>query len=218
VNAAARYRIAGLVGRGVLNALLATVRFRTEHRERFDALTATGQPALYALWHGRLLPLTYYHRNRGIGAVISQSDDGEYIAQVVKGWGFEPVRGSTSRGGREALREVVRRVRAGQSIAITPDGPRGPRQKLQPGILRAAQLSGAPILPVAAGCSRAWWPGGWDRFCVPKPFSEVRLIYGEPRHVPRELDDSGFRRLLLELEREMNALTEQVDGDGGPGR
>jgi lysophospholipid acyltransferase (LPLAT)-like uncharacterized protein len=109
-------------------------------------------------------------------------------------------------------------VRGGQSIAITPDGPRGPRQQLQPGVIRAAQLARVPILPVVAGCSRAWWPGGWDRFCVPKPFSRVRVVYGEPIHVPRDLGEAEFHRYATELEREMNALTEQVDRDGGPTR
>jgi lysophospholipid acyltransferase (LPLAT)-like uncharacterized protein len=213
-----RYVLGGLLGRLLLDLLLATVRFRTEHRDRFDAFAEAGQPVLYALWHGRLLPLTYFHRKRGIGAVISLSGDGEYIAQVARGWGFEPIRGSTSRGGREALRELVRRVQNGQSIAITPDGPRGPRQRLQPGVVRAAQLAGVPILPVAAGCPRAWWPGGWDRFCIPKPFSRVLVAYGEARRIPRELDDAGFRRHMQELEEEMNALIERVDRDGGPTR
>jgi lysophospholipid acyltransferase (LPLAT)-like uncharacterized protein len=213
-----RYRVGAFLGRLVLDLLLSTVRFRLEHRERFDGFADAGQPVLYAVWHGRLLPLTYYHRHLGVGAVISRSADGEYIAQVAKGWGFEPIRGSTSRGGSEALREVVQRVRAGQSIAMTPDGPRGPRQKLQPGVIRAAQLAGVPILPVAAGCSRAWWPGGWDRLCVPKPFSRVRVRYGEAMVVPRELDPGEFSRLAMELERRMNELTEEVDVDGGPTR
>jgi lysophospholipid acyltransferase (LPLAT)-like uncharacterized protein len=213
-----RFLMGGLLGRVAANLLMATVRFRTVHGERYDAQVRSGQAALYALWHGRLLPLTYYHRHRGIGAIISRSADGEYIASLVEGWGFDPIRGSSSRGGREALREVIKRVGGGQSIAITPDGPRGPRQKVQPGVIRAAQLSGAPILPVAAGCSRAWWPGGWDRFCVPKPFSTVMLIYGELHHVPRTLDESGVRRHAAELEREMNALTEEVDRHGGPTR
>lgn len=213
-----RFALGGLVGRVMAGALLGTVRFRAEHRARFDGFADRGEPVLYALWHGRLLPLTYYHRHRGIAAIISQSADGEYIARLVEGWGFDAVRGSTSRGGGEALREVVRRVRAGQSVAITPDGPRGPRQRVQPGILVAAQLTGAPILPVVAGCSRAWWPGGWDRFCVPQPFSKVVVVYGEPRTVSREGGEAEVRRQAERLERDMNALTEQVDRDGGPRR
>jgi lysophospholipid acyltransferase (LPLAT)-like uncharacterized protein len=213
-----RYRLGGLLGRLLATALLTTVRFRTEKRERFDRFADRGEPVLYALWHGRLLPLTYFHRGRGIAAMISRSADGEYIARLVAGWGFEAVRGSTSRGGGEALREVARRIRGGQSVAITPDGPRGPRQRVQPGVVLAAQLTGAPILPVVAGCGRAWWPGGWDRFCIPKPFSRVVVVYGEPRHVPRELGELDLRRHMDELEQEMNELTERVDRDGGPDR
>jgi lysophospholipid acyltransferase (LPLAT)-like uncharacterized protein len=217
MSGALRFRLGGLLGRVVAGGLLATVRFGSEHRDRFDRLAARG-PTLYALWHGRLLPLTYYHRHRGIAALISQSADGEYIARMVEGWGFDTVRGSSSRGGGEALREVVRRVRAGQSMAITPDGPRGPRQKVQPGVIIAAQLTGAPILPVVAGCSRAWWPGGWDRFCVPKPFSRVQVLYGEPHFVPRTADEDEIREHAAQLERDMNGLIEQVDRGGGPDR
>jgi lysophospholipid acyltransferase (LPLAT)-like uncharacterized protein len=214
----ARYAAVGFSGRVLANALLATVRFETRYRERFDAFADRGEPVLYASWHGRLLPLTYLHRHRGIGALISQSEDGEYIARIARGWGFDPIRGSTSRGGREALREIVRRVRAGQSVAITPDGPRGPRQKVQPGVVLAARLSGAPILPVAAGCARAWWSGGWDRFCIPRPFSRVEVVYGEPRTVPPHATEAEVRSAMLELERDMNMLTEQVDRGVGPDR
>jgi lysophospholipid acyltransferase (LPLAT)-like uncharacterized protein len=206
-----RYRLAGALGGALGTALLATVRFRTLHRERYDALTQREQPVLCALWHGRLLPLTYFHRHYGIAAMISQSKDGEHIARIVEKWGIEAVRGSTSRGGAAALREVARRIRAGQSVAITPDGPKGPRQRVQPGIIAAAQLTGAPILPVVAGCTRAWWPGKWDRFCIPKPFSKVLVLYGEPRLVPRDTRPSEFARHALELENELNAMLEQVD-------
>lgn len=213
-----RYTVGGLAGRLLATMLLATVRFRTRHRERFDRYADRGEPVLYAIWHGRLLPLTYYHRHRGIAALISQSADGEYIARLVAGWGFDPIRGSTSRGGRAALREVVRRVRAGQSIAITPDGPRGPRQQVQPGVIVAAQLTGVPIIPIVAGCTRAWWPGGWDRFCIPKPFSRVMVVYGEPRRVPREAGEGELQALRTELERDLNVMIEEVDRDGGPDR
>lgn len=213
-----RYALGGFLGRVLATALLSTVRFEARHRDRFDAFEERGEAVLYALWHGRLLPLTFYHRRRGIGALISQSADGELIARLVRGWGFDPIRGSSSRGGREALRQIVRRTRAGQSIAVTPDGPRGPRQKVQPGVVVAAQLSGAAILPVVAGCDRAWWPGGWDRFCVPKPFSRVVVVYGEPRRIPRDSGPAELEREVLELERVMNTLTEQVDGDRGPDR
>lgn len=207
-----RYALAGTVGHALASALLATVRFRSEHRERFDALMNQGQPVLFALWHGRLLPLTYFHRHRGFAAMVSRSKDGEYITRIVEKWGFEVVRGSTSRGGLSALRDVSRQIRAGNSVAITPDGPRGPRQRLQPGVIAAAKLTGAPILPIVAGCNRAWWPGSWDRFCIPKPFAEVIVLYGEPRHVPRDAGDAELARHAADLEGELNAMIERVDG------
>lgn len=211
-----RRAVVELLGRWLLDALFFTVRFEPEHRERFDAVMASEQGVIFSLWHGRLLPLSYFHRHWNIVALISQSADGDSIARVVRAWGFEPVRGSTSRGGGEALRALVRLARAGRALAITPDGPQGPRQKLQAGVLRTAQLSGAPIVPLVAGCRRAWWPGHWDRFCVPKPFSRVRVLYGEPRYVPRDIDEEKFREHVVALEREMNAMVAEVDRDGGP--
>jgi lysophospholipid acyltransferase (LPLAT)-like uncharacterized protein len=206
------------VGRWLLTALMRTLRFRIEHGEHFDRFADVGEPVIHALWHGRLLPLTWVHRNQGIAALISRSGDGEYIARVVAGWGYEPVRGSSSRGGGRALREIVKRLRRGQSVAFTPDGPRGPRQQLQRGVITAAQLSGAAILPMSGSASRAWWPGSWDRFCIPRPFARVRVRYGEPRRVPRDADEAELDRLARELEAQLNALTEEVDRDGGPDR
>lgn len=213
-----RFRLAGTLGRWALDALMATVRFSVAHGERYDRYVRRGEPVIFAVWHGRLLPLTYYHRHRDITAIISQSEDGEYIARVVEGWGYATVRGSTSRGGGAALRGLVKAARSGRSLAITPDGPRGPRQRLQPGVITAAQMTGLPIIPLAGGASRAWWPGSWDRFCIPKPFARVRVLYGEPRYVARDATAAELRRHAEELEAEMNAMIEEVDGDGGPRR
>ncbi len=213
-----RFWLAGTVGRRLVDALMASVRFRAEGAEHYESLAAEGQPVIFAVWHGRLLPLTYYHRHRNITAIISRSEDGEYIARVVEGWGYRTVRGSTSRGGSSALRSLVKAARAGQSLAITPDGPRGPRQRLQPGVVTAAQLTGLPIIPLACGASRAWWPGGWDRFCVPKPFARVRVMYGTPRRVARDASESELERHALELEQEMNEMIREADRDGGPSR
>lgn len=213
-----RHRIAGDAGRILLDALMATVRIEIEGPDRHAEFAEREEPVIFALWHGRLLPLTYMHRGRRVAALISQSGDGDYIARVVEGWGYATVRGSSSRGGGAALRELVRRARAGWSLAITPDGPRGPRQKLSPGVITVAQLTGLPVLPLTAGCARAWWPGSWDRFCVPKPFSTVRARYGEPRRVPRDADEEELAAHAAGLEAELNVLTEEMDRDGGPDR
>ena len=213
-----RYWLAGTVGRRLVDLLMATVRFEARHADRYLRYRERREPVIFAVWHGRLLPLTYFHRRQGISAMISSSADGEYIARVVEGWGYRAIRGSTSRGGSGALRSLVQEARAGRSLAITPDGPRGPRQKLQPGVITAAQLTGLPIIPLAGGCNRAWWPGSWDRFMVPKPFSRVVVEYGEPRHVPREATPEELDRHARELEEELNGMIEELDRNGGPGR
>ncbi len=143
--------------------------------------------------------------------IFPVSKDGEYIARVVQRWGYTVLRGSSSRGGSGALRSMVRVLRDGQSLAVTPDGPRGPRRKLKPGSLLAARMSGVPVLPTAAAATRAWWLGGWDRFLVPQPFARVRLVYGEPRTIPRDADDIELERIGGEIETEMNALTERAE-------
>ncbi|HEY0305629.1 MAG TPA: DUF374 domain-containing protein, partial [Longimicrobiales bacterium] len=138
------YWFAGAFGKHLLDALLATVQFRVLTPEPYRELASAGG-VIYTLWHGRLLPLTYYHRRQNIATLISQSSDGEYIARVVERWGYTAIRGSSSRGGSGALREMVRLARAGRSMAITPDGPRGPRQQLKPGVLTLAQLTSQPM-------------------------------------------------------------------------
>ncbi|MFO7893529.1 MAG: lysophospholipid acyltransferase family protein [Longimicrobiales bacterium] len=214
----ARFALTGSLGRWVLNGLMATLRFTVEHEERYRQFVDGGEPVILSVWHGRLLPLTWFHRDREITAMISQSEDGEYIARVVQGWGYHTVRGSTSRGASDALRGLVKAARKGHSLAITPDGPRGPRQELQHGVITVAQLTGLPIIPLAGGCGRAWWPGTWDRFCVPKPFSEVTVRYGEPYYVSRDATPEEREAHRVEVEARMNRMIEELDRHGGPDR
>jgi lysophospholipid acyltransferase (LPLAT)-like uncharacterized protein len=201
------------LGGGLLTALMRTVRFEVlEGAHHYAQVRAPGASAVLLVWHGRLLPVAYYHRHQEIASLISQNRDGEYIARVVQDWwGIRPIRGSSSRGGKEALRKMIRTLREGTSVAITPDGPRGPRQKFKAGALLAAQLANVPLLPGSASANRAWWFGTWDRFQVPKPFSRVRIIYGEPIFVARDADAARLQATADRLEDEMNRLTAAVD-------
>lgn len=205
-----RYTAAGALGSSVINTLLASTRVETEN-EPEHGLRLQGKPLVGLCWHGHLLVLAHHHRGAGLATLISQSRDGEYIARVVQRWGYTVVRGSSSRGGSGALREMTRVLRSGQSFAVTPDGPRGPRRQLKPGALLAARLSGVAVIPTAAAATRAWWLGGWDRFLVPKPFARVRLVYGEARIIPRDADEQEMARIGAELQQEMNALTERAE-------
>lgn len=203
--------ILGRVGRLVLDALLLTLRVEVRSDPGYTARVEAGAPLAYTLWHGRLLPLTWWHRGRDIAALISLSKDGEYIARVVEGWGYRVVRGSSSRGGRRALAEMIRHGREGRSLAFTPDGPRGPREKMKAGVLLAAQRAGMPIVPVTAAATRAWWFEGWDRFLVPKPFSRLVIQHAAPVRIDASLDEAGLERLALEIERTLNDMQRRLD-------
>jgi lysophospholipid acyltransferase (LPLAT)-like uncharacterized protein len=206
------YRLAGMAAHLLLSGVMRTARFRTAGEEHYLPREREGEPSIFVLWHGRLLPLAYLHRWRGIVGLISQSRDGEYITQLLVRLGFGAVRGSSSRGGGPALRALVREARAGRSLALTPDGPRGPRQKMKLGPLVIAQLSGVPIVPVAASADRGWWRGTWDRFLVPRPFARVRVLYGPPREIPRDATQPELERMAAALEAELNRMTDEVDG------
>jgi len=199
------------LGSVALNALMGTCRYQREGVEHYDQFWRQGKPVIFTLWHGRLLPCTHFHRHQGVVTLISQHRDGEYITRVVRRWGFTAVRGSTTRGGLDALRELIQHVRAGRSLAITPDGPKGPREKMKPGPVLIAQRTGAPIIPVVSGASRASYVGGWDRFMIPHPFARLRIAYGEPVFVPRRTGEAEIQAIMDDVERRLGALMKRVD-------
>jgi lysophospholipid acyltransferase (LPLAT)-like uncharacterized protein len=206
-------RMISSLGGALITGLMRTARFEIQNPRIYEEWLRPRRAAMYVLWHGRLLPCSYRHRNCGLATLISLHRDGDYISGVVEKWGFQVLRGSSSRGGTKALRQMVRLLRGGTPIAVTPDGPRGPRQEMKLGPLLAAQMAGVPVIPVSAGTDRAWWFEGWDRFLVPKPFSRIRLKYGEPVEIPRDADEAAVGRIAVELQEALNRLTADVDGD-----
>jgi lysophospholipid acyltransferase (LPLAT)-like uncharacterized protein len=170
------------------------------------------RPFILVFWHGRLLMAPCaWPRGRTIKMLISTHRDGELIARTVAHFGIETVRGSKSRGGSAALRTMMKALEAGDDVGITPDGPRGPRMRVQPGAIALASLSGAPIVPLTFSSSRRRVLGSWDRFIVALPFGRGVLLWGEPLSVPRDADAALRETLRLELERRMNALTAEAD-------
>jgi lysophospholipid acyltransferase (LPLAT)-like uncharacterized protein len=204
-------RLAEHAGPLLFRWLYASLRFEVTGEEHQETTWKAGRSVVFVTWHGRILPLLYLYRWNGIVMLVSQHRDGEYLTRLGRGLGYDAVRGSSTRGGYPALRDLVRRLRQGQSLAITPDGPLGPREKVKPGALQAARISGAPLIPVMAGARQAWWIEGWDSFLIPKPFATVRVAIGEPRYVP---PDSGVRDLeeqAREIELQLQSLKAQVD-------
>lgn len=159
---------------------------------------------IFALWHNAMFawPRAYkkYWPERTGAILTSASRDGEVVAGAIEEMGATPVRGSSSRRGAAALIELKHWIQRGYDIAITPDGPRGPSQVLQPGMVKLAQGLGVTILPMRLIYDRPWRLKTWDRFQIPRPFSRVQLHIGPYVEVPAELDAAGFERERLRIE------------------
>jgi len=173
----------GAGGWAILGALGLTWRVRVVGAQHLEECRKSGG-LIYALWHGCLLPLVYIKRRQRIVVLVSQGRDGEYVTRIIHRFGFETVRGSSTRGGFRSLVELVRLGRTGRELAFTPDGPRGPRGRVQPGLLITAQRTGLPILPLAAAARPCKRLSSWDRFAVPLPFARTVLAYGPPVRIP----------------------------------
>jgi lysophospholipid acyltransferase (LPLAT)-like uncharacterized protein len=210
-HAGLRFWAAGLAGHAVTSALFRTVRTRSEGDEHYRRLRRERTPVIFSVWHAQLLSLAVRHRDEGVVALVSEHADGEYLVRLIERIGFATVRGSSTRGGIQGLKGLIRAAREGHDLTITVDGPRGPACVFKPGALLAAQTTGCPVIPVGMGCSAAWRFDSWDRFLVPKPFATVRIAYGEPRWVERNADRAALAATARLLEREMNELTAQCE-------
>lgn len=185
-SAMARYRIAGVAGSGLIRAWGATLRVEWDLPDEVRRLERGGHHMVHAFWHSHILTFTYTHRNRGGVVLVSRHGDGEYISQVIHRLGFGTVRGSSSRGGVRSLLEMAKLGSAGHPLSVTPDGPRGPRQVLQPGVLLIAQKSGLPIVPYSTSATPCRRLRSWDRFEIPLPGARVYVTAGEPIHLPAD--------------------------------
>jgi lysophospholipid acyltransferase (LPLAT)-like uncharacterized protein len=193
-----------------------TIRKEVFHPELPDKFWNRGQNVIAAFWHQRLLMMPFLPHRGSVGMLISQHRDGELIARAVKLFGIESVRGSTTHGSLSALRGMVRFYRAGGNLAITPDGPQGPKHVVQLGAIELARQTGAPLLPVTYSASRKKVFGSWDNFIVPFPFSKVVYLWGEPLLVPRDIDREGLEEKRLILQERLRRLTEEADGIFSP--
>ncbi len=183
-----------------------TIKWVDEHYR-----TQISGAVVYAFWHSRLLILAFSHRRRDALTMVSESKDGELIARPLQRLGFVPVRGSSSRSGLKALFRMVKGISEGREGSLTPDGPRGPCQRAQIGTILIAQRAAVPIMPIVASAEKCWRLKSWDRFMIPKPFSRIVIIHGEPIYVPRKSSEDELEAKRLELENVLNAITEKAD-------
>jgi lysophospholipid acyltransferase (LPLAT)-like uncharacterized protein len=207
-----------IVGYPVIAALGRTFRWREDGVEHLQAVRASGRQPILALWHGRILPATIYFRDRGVVAMTSQNFDGEWIARIMRRFGYAAARGSTSRGARGALRQLVRDMASGRPAAFTVDGPRGPAYRAQAGAVWLAKATGNPVVPFHIEADRCWTAGSWDRTQVPKPWSRVAIAIGAPLTVPTDAGEAEVEQMRVELEEKLRALEQRARGMVGKGQ
>ncbi|MBY0431119.1 MAG: lysophospholipid acyltransferase family protein, partial [Rhodospirillales bacterium] len=177
-----------------------------------------GRPVILAFWHGRILMMPYsWQRGVAIHMLISQHRDGQLIARTVGHFGIDTIAGSTSKGGLAALRAMVKALKDGQCVGITPDGPRGPRMRSSAGIVNLARLAQVPIIPVSYSVRRRRVLGSWDRFVLALPFSRGVFMWGRPITVPKDADAATLDALRAEIEARLNALSRAADEATGHG-
>ena len=205
-----RAEVAAIAGLAtpLLRMLGATWRWRVEGEERLRQAQRSGTHGIHAFWHGRIVHGTLHFRGRGIVVITSENFDGEWIARIIRRFGFGTARGSSSRGARKALLQLVREAR-GRPTAFTVDGPRGPARVAQPGAVWLSKATGNPVIPFHAEAARHWSLRSWDRTQIPRPFTEIALVFGEPFTVPREADDEELEHYRVRLERELQAAEQR---------
>ena len=203
-----RLQIAAIAALGypLISLLGHTLRWRVEGLQHFDGVRSAGRQPVMAFWHGRILPATFYFRRRGIVVMTSENFDGEWIARIIERFGYGTARGSTSRGGRRALLQLVRDIQKGKAAGFAIDGPRGPARVAQPGAIWLAGAAGQPLLPFHLEAAHYWELGSWDRTQIPKPFSTVALVVGEPIPVAPDMSERGREAVRIELESRLRTL------------
>jgi len=191
---------------GFLRILAGTLRFRIEDPQGL-LKRDPHQPRIWAFWHNRILMMPYLYERlcpgRRMLMMVSRSRDGEFITRVMNRFGIDGARGSSSRGGSDALRELLRELERPQArdIGITPDGPRGPRGQVQDGVLGLSAGSGRPIYPITTRCSRFWELPSWDRFQIPQPGAVCTVVFGPAIPAPKSTEPDDMKRVREELER-----------------
>ena len=207
-----KYFLVGVFGSITIRLLFSTMRIKEIPDGYSLNLERQGKYAIYAFWHAHMLLPAYVGKNRNVKVLISQHRDGEYIAQIVQRLGYGVARGSTTRGGAKALLRMIKQIKEDSiSLAITPDGPKGPRFVAQSGAILLGQKTQYPIIPVMIHLSKYWELPSWDKFCIPKPFSKARIFYGNPILVPCKLEKLEMEEYRVSLEDELLRLENEAE-------
>ena len=204
--------LAASAGFWAIRLLGRTIRWETEGLEHLQAIHASGGPAIFAFWHGRIVPATWFFRGRGIVVMISMNVDGEMVARVIERLGYATARGSSSRGGFRALAEMAAAVRLGRDVGFSVDGPRGPRHVAKPGAAILAHETGAAIFCFHVAMKRKLQLRSWDRFQIPLPFTRARVFGAPPIRIDADAGPDAVRQTRERMQDALDALRERGDG------
>lgn len=199
------------IGYWIILLMGRTLRWEVEGWGNLKAVHQKGRRFVGVFWHNRIFMTSYFFRNRNIVAMISQNRDGEYIARVGRRLGFGAARGSSSRGSRGAVVEMLRALQAKRDVFFTLDGPRGPRYIAKPGAAYVAGKSGSPILPFTISVEKKWVMASWDGFIVPRPFSSALVLIGPSIDVTADADAMEMERIREEIQHTMDSLCNEAD-------
>jgi lysophospholipid acyltransferase (LPLAT)-like uncharacterized protein len=206
-----RWRLIGILGKSFVDLLFRTTRVESVGLSEVAPLLASRR-LICAFWHSRILLISYLFQGSGAAILVSRSEDGEIIARILERQGHRTVRGSTSKGGLRALSSLIRCIgKENLPGAIVPDGPRGPRFRVQPGVITLAKKTGRPILPISYSAKRMKVFSSWDRFILPLPFTRCRLVYGRPLEVPWDASPEEEEICRRRLEAELRRITRESD-------
>jgi hypothetical protein len=206
-----RRNLTGIFGKWILWLWAKSARTIVLGEEGYKELRSQKKPVIILIWHGRIFFAPYFFRHRGIMPLVSPSEDGEIIAQIIARWGYKALRGSSSHSIIKAWNEMKRELERGGELIIVPDGPRGPGKEMKPGAVRLAKETGAYLVPFTFSSSKRKILKSWDQFLIPRPFTKFVAIYGMPLFVDPSLTNQDLEKRLLEVEECMKELDREAD-------
>ena len=202
--------------RSLIEATLSTVSFTVRNGAEFESLLRARRPFVLVFWHGSMLFPWWRMRGIGAAALVSRSNDGQLLSDVLERWGYRVLRGSSSRGAKEAMAEMRGALAEGRVLCVTPDGPRGPVHEMKMGAVRAAQTMGVPLVCVAVGYRRARLLRSWDHFAVPMPWTSATVEYSNPIVVDPLQEREDLENTRAGIEKQLRAMHRRVGHEGAP--
>ena len=195
----------------LVNILCKTLRIKYVNKTAIDELESRNKNYIIGFWHGTMLLPWYLNRNKYFAGLTSKSKDGDLLAKILKKWNYKVLRGSSTKGGDVALGLMVDFARNGYSIAITPDGPKGPPNKLKAGVVISAKRAKLPLVLAGIGFKKKRYLKSWDRFQVPKFFARANVLYSDPIYVNENLNREETSKIIEECEKKLNELQMEAE-------